>query len=250
MNRLPMPEAIVFDCYDTLLMNDQSAWRSLFGDISVEQGLGVGGDEFFRVWKEREVKFREGRVNMVDQWASRAFRSYEEAWGGCFEYALAALGVAGDSVAAARRAVEHMGSRPAFPETLAALSSLQGRCALGVFSNADDDFLLPALARTGVDWAAVASSESARVYKPLTKAFMHIAGLLGVDARGIWYVGDNLFDDVLGANTAGMVSVWINRGGSCVEGESAPDAEIKDLHGLSALLDVCEAKSPGGGRRS
>ncbi len=240
-NPLPAPEAIVFDCYDTLFRNPQSGWQAVIREIAVDQGLDEDAGDLYRVWKALEVNFRGRRINMADPLQSPPFMTYEQAWAGCFAETFRSLGLDGDPALAARRCVQHMATRPPYPETVDALESLSGLCPLGVFSNADDDFLLPLLASTGIDWAAVASSESARVYKPMTAAFRHIADLLSVNPSRTWYVGDHLFDDVLGSNTAGMVSIWVNRDGSAFEGESKPNAVISDLGGLIPLLDCARA---------
>ena len=234
---LPTPEAIVFDCYDTLFRNPQTGWQAVVGEIAVEQKLSVDTDDLYRTWKTLEVQFRGRRVNMVDPRLAPPFMSYEQAWAECFAETFRSMGLDGDSELAARRCVQHMATRPPYPETATALESLDRLCTLGVFSNADDDFLLPLLASTGIQWAAVASSESARVYKPMTAAFTHIAGLLEVSPSRTWYVGDHLLDDVLGSNLAGMNSIWVNRDGNAFEGESKPDAVISDLGGLISLLD-------------
>ncbi len=249
---LPAPEVIVFDCYDTLFQNPQSGWQEVIGKIAVDQDLGVDGGELYREWKALEVQFRAMRVNMANPHLAPPFMSYEEAWAGCFEEAFRSMSLDGDPALAARRCVEHMAARPPFPETIDALEALDGRCALGVFSNADDDFLLPLIATTGIEWAAVATSESARVYKPMTAAFEHIAGMLGATPSRTWYVGDHLLDDVLGSNRAGMTSIWVNRDGNNFDGESRPDAIIRDLGGLITLLDgtgvAGEARRTGDGQ--
>ena len=249
---LPAPEAIVFDCYDTLFQNPQSGWQEVIGNIAVDQDLRVDGGELYREWKALEVQFRARRVNMADPQLAPPFMSYEEAWAGCFAEAFRSMGLDGDPALASRRCVEHMAARPPFPETIAALEALDGRCALGVFSNADDDFLLPLIATTGIEWAAVATSESARVYKPMTAAFDHIAGMLDVVPSRTWYVGDHLLDDVLGSNQAGMTSIWVNRNSHEFDGESRPDAVISDLGGLITLLDgtgvAGEARRSGDGQ--
>ena len=249
---LPAPEAIAFDCYDTLFQNPQSGWREVVGKIVVEQNLDVEPLDLGREWKTLEVQFRASRINMANPELAPPFISYERAWADFFAEALQSMGLEGDPALASRRCVELMADRPPFPETIATLESLEGRCKLGVFSNADDDFLLPLVATTGIDWAAVASSESARVYKPMTPAFNHIAGLLDVSPGAIWYVGDHLFDDVLGSNVAGMTSIWVNREGKEFDGESKPDAVIDDLSGLLTLLDgvgvAGEARRAGDGQ--
>lgn len=249
---LPAPDAIAFDCYDTLFQNPQSGWLAVIAKIVREQGLDVDAGDLYREWKTLEVQFRGRRVNMAHPELAPPFISYEQAWAECFEEAFRLTGLDGDPAMASRRCVEHMAARPPFPETIATLETLAGRCKLGVFSNADDDFLRPLVATTGIEWAAVASSESARVYKPMTAAFDHIAGLLDVSPDAIWYVGDHLFDDVLGANQAGMTSVWVNRDGIEFDGESRPDAVIGGLGELSTLLDevgvAVEARRAGDGQ--
>ena len=208
---LPAPEAIVFDCYDTLFQNPQSGWQAV-----------IGRSPLTKTWMWTPAtctangrRWRSGsgqrRVNLTDPMLAPPFMSYEQAWAQCFDEAFRSMGLDGDPAMASRRCVQHMAARPAFPETAATLESLDGRCAMGVFSNADDDFLLPLVVTTGIEWAAVATSESARVYKPMTAAFDHISGLLNVNPGDIWYVGDHLFDDVLGSNKAGMTSIWVNR---------------------------------------
>lgn len=235
--QITAPDAIVFDCYDTLFDNPQSGWQSVIGEIAVEQGLSVDAADLYREWKALEVQFRGRRVDVANPELAPPFMSYERAWAGCFEEAFRNMGLDGDPATAARRCVEHMAARPAYPETVDTLRALDKLCTLGVFSNADDDFLLPLLATTGIQWAAVASSESARVYKPMTAAFDHIAGLLDVSPSRTWYVGDHLLDDVFGSNLAGMTSIWINRDAREFDGESRPDAVISDLGGLVTLLD-------------
>ena len=249
---LPAPEAIVFDCYDTLFQNPQSGWQAVIGEIAVDQNLDVDAGDLYREWKALEVRFRARRVNMADPKLVPPFMSYEQAWAQCFDEAFRSMGLDGDPAMASRRCVEHMAVRPPFPETATTLESLDGRCAMGVFSNADDDFLLPLVVTTGVEWAAVATSESARVYKPMTAAFDHISGLLNVNPGDIWYVGDHLFDDVLGSNKAGMTSIWVNRDAKEFDGESRPDAVIDNLGGVLTLLDevvvASEARRAGDGQ--
>jgi putative hydrolase of the HAD superfamily len=50
-------------------------------------------------------------------------------------------------------------------------------------------------------------------------------------------IGNSLPRDVAGAKRAGMRAVWLNRQGDPPEGEAIPDAEIRSLDELPALLD-------------
>ncbi|HUG62529.1 MAG TPA: HAD family hydrolase, partial [Methylomirabilota bacterium] len=231
---LTRPKAVLFDVYDTLFLNAPSAWGVAFDSICREQGLPISGIDLWQKWKRHEVRFREVRTNMADPAKSPPFKSYEQAWAECFAIVFKEMGLAGDAVAAARRSVEHMSHRPIFPDTAPALADLSSRTRLGVFSNADEAFLRPLLAVAGLRFDFVASSESARVYKPSPFAFHHLLGSMGLAAGDAWYVGDQLFDDVLGADQVGLTTVWINRTGSpAPAGGPDPKATISDLRELA-----------------
>ena len=147
-------------------------------------------------------------------------------------------GVKGDPALAGKRCVEHLARRPAFPDTVPALELLRGKVKTGVFSNADENSLRPLLASAGMKFDVVASSESSCVYKPAPAAFQHILGLLGTKPEETWYVGDHLYDDVLGGKGVGLTTVWINRTAAVPGPEDAePDIEITDLRELAKLVD-------------
>jgi 2-haloalkanoic acid dehalogenase type II len=239
MTRLPVPEAVLFDVYDTLFLNSPDDWAVAFDAICREQGLPCTGRELWTMWKRHEVGFREARTNLTDPAKSPPFKTYEMAWAECFERVFRETGTRGDPARAARRSVEHMSSRPIFPDTRPALEAMAGKVRLGVFSNADEAFLQPLLANAGLTFEFVASSESARVYKPSPPAFRHLIDSMKIDPAKAWYVGDQLFDDVLGADAVGLTTVWINRAGAAANGRGpTPDATISDLRELLPLLDA------------
>ncbi len=235
---LRRPEAIIFDAYDTLFANSRDAWKETFQTVAEQQKLPITGSELWELWKRYEIAFRTSRVALENHSKSPPFKSYEAAWRDCFQRVFDDRGIEGDAAGAARMAVENMGRREPFPETVRALQELEGRVRLGMFSNADDDFLLPMLEPWSLPLEAVASSESARVYKPATEAFDHILRLMGLPPDRAWYVGDNPFDDILGARRAGMHPVWIDRSEGGVAPDPLPDATITDLRDLLRLLDA------------
>jgi len=75
--------------------------------------------------------------------------------------------------------------------------------------------------------------------KPDPAIFEHALSLLGVSAEEALMVGDNLMTDILGANQAGIPSVWVNRHGKRA-GEVKPVYEIKQLLELNELLTSIE----------
>ena len=232
-----LPEVIAFDCYDTLFLNSHDDWKLSFAEIIAAQDIPLETEEFWTYWRKYEVNFRKVRTDLGRPYNSPPFKSYRQAWTECFQQVFDDINFDGDANLAGDRASLHMTDRPVFPETVEALNLLKGRVKLGVFSNADDDGLLPLLASEGLEFDFVASSQSAQVYKPALAAFEHLYTGLETDPSKIWYVGDKLFDDVLGGYRSGATTVWINRNNEEVDREPEPDIEITDLRELSGILE-------------
>ncbi|MFC3038752.1 HAD family hydrolase [Virgibacillus xinjiangensis] len=72
--------------------------------------------------------------------------------------------------------------------------------------------------------------------KPAAEIFEHALGLLEAEKEEVLMIGDNLLTDILGANRAGIDSVWVNRKGKTAE-EVTPTYEISKLEELVPLLD-------------
>jgi 2-haloalkanoic acid dehalogenase type II len=239
MNNTPetAPKAVAFDCYRTLVGNDHDDWRVMFGKIIRTQGLPFTQQDLWDRWRKYELQFRADRTVLADPENSPPFKSYEQAWSDCFARVFDDAGVEGDAASAGRRCVEHLARRPLFPDTVPALQALIGKVKVGVFSNADDGSLRPLLKSTGIRFDAVASSESAKIYKPAPAAFAHILKMMGAEPERTWYVGDHLYDDVEGGNRAGMTTVWINRTGEKMRpGDAKPSIEITDLRELTQII--------------
>jgi HAD superfamily hydrolase (TIGR01509 family) len=68
------------------------------------------------------------------------------------------------------------------------------------------------LRECGLEVALVASSDSWGVAKPHPEFFRRVVEWLNVPPQQIAYVGDRIDNDVLPANEAGMISVFLRRG--------------------------------------
>ncbi|MFB5198425.1 HAD family hydrolase [Neobacillus sp. KR4-4] len=77
--------------------------------------------------------------------------------------------------------------------------------------------------------------------KPDPAIFEHALELLSVDKDEVIMVGDNLMTDILGANRAGIKTVWINRYDKA-RNEVIPTFEIKHLEELFPLLEELKSK--------
>jgi len=231
-------KAVIFDMYDTLAPNPESRWHQLFADICRDQVLKVDSMTLYKEWKGREMGFRKWRLNLEEPEKSPPFKSYEEAWRDCFVDTFKELKLKGDAAAAAKAAVGIMGEQNAFPETHQAMGQIQRRWRTGVFSNADDDYLLPQIKKLGLKFHAVLSSEMVKAYKPHPRTFQEALKKMEVKPQESAYVGDNPFDDVLGAKRAGMGAVWINRNGRARDAKyPTPDYEIKSLLELPQVIE-------------
>ena len=73
------------------------------------------------------------------------------------------------------------------------------------------------------------------ITKPCEEIFKKACSILRVKANNVMFVGDNPYDDVEGANNAGMISVWLNRPTNRFGGPSKANYEIESLDGL---LDI------------
>lgn len=240
------PTLIAFDCFGTIVRNEESEWTATLTAIAETQGLDIPGPELRKQWSLREQNFRKTRTNMADPSNSMPFRTYWEAWRDAFAETFAALNLPGDPEAAATRCVEDHRSRKAFDDTNAALDALKGRIPLAIMSNADDRFLFGTLEFNGWSFDPVISSEAAKAYKPDPRAFDALCKAAGVEPHQVLYVGDSAYDDAHGAKLVGMQTVLIRRDQNTPGRTPPPDAakliepdhEINLLTELPALLDT------------
>jgi len=132
-------------------------------------------------------------------------------------------------------------SRPiTYEETFRVLDKLRGRYKLLLLTNGSPDLQREKLA--GVPELApyfdhiIISGEFGKG-KPASDIFLHALTMLGIEPEDGIMVGDKLTTDILGANTIGMTSVWINRHGAVRTDDIVPTHEIKHLEELLELLD-------------
>jgi HAD superfamily hydrolase (TIGR01549 family) len=117
----------------------------------------------------------------------------------------------------------------AYPEAIPVLRTLSDRgLRLGMFSNATHEPLIQRLVdRFGFrPWLDPAlSSASTGIRKPDPGAFAPILEAWGLPPASVMMVGDTLDADILGAQRAGMPSVWVrSREDARQEGAIAPDS--------------------------
>ncbi|SFS62042.1 HAD-IA family hydrolase [Paenibacillus sp. BC26] len=257
-------QAVLFDLDDTLLWDDRSvqeAFDATCQTAAAETGVDaksleeavrrearalyesyetfpftkmIGINPFEGLW----ANFLEGEQEEFRQLQQLAPAYRREAW----TRGLKALGVDNATLGAqlAEQFPAERRSRPyVYEETFAILDQLKGKYKLLLLTNGSPDLQREKLA--GVPAIVpyfdhiIISGEFGQG-KPASAIFHHALERLGVEPEHGIMVGDKLTTDILGANTIGMTSVWINRHGMTRSDEIIPSHEIKHLEELLPLL--------------
>lgn len=129
-------------------------------------------------------------------------------------------------------------TRP-MPGAREALEEIHGAdVRLGVVSNSSfrGEVIRHELSKHGLadHLAIVVASADYAVRKPNPLLFETAAGLLGVCAADIWFVGDRLDTDVAGARAAGMYPVWL--GGPNADAGDKELLAVRSWRELSAAV--------------
>jgi HAD superfamily hydrolase (TIGR01549 family) len=109
---------------------------------------------------------------------------------------------------------------------------------IGIFTNGWSDLQERKIAHALGDFPGpILVSDTVKAYKPSAQAFQKLEEALGVDASGLWYVGDNPAADIAGARAYGLRAVWLNRHRETYPaGLAPPTAQIEHLQDLVALV--------------
>jgi 2-haloalkanoic acid dehalogenase type II len=268
----PPIEAVVFDCYGTLIDFDDAGFERAYAVICEKQGLPVTGkqvfDKWMEVWRrsqpsadlvenepgplsaEPDIQPRPRLLRHSGGWTRSldgpppAFHHYRDEWPEHFEIVFEELGAEGNATLASEHLRLLLASAPLYPEVITVIEELSKRLPVAAMSNADNDFLLPCLERNKLTFPTIVTSEDVQAYKPHVAIFNAIAEAIEVPHPNILYVGDSRTADVIGARHAGMYAAWVNRSGASYhpkDGEARlyePDFEIANL---AELLEIFNA---------
>lgn len=138
-------------------------------------------------------------------------------------------------------ALRHEGVR-LYDDALPSIKELRKRRKLALITNGNTEPV-----RLGLEgmFDTVISAQACRLWKPDRRIFWLAATELGVSPGQAVHVGDHQREDIQGAQTAGLRTVWINRRSAPKEAWSQPDAEIRDLSELASVLDRLEHAGAG-----
>ena len=223
---------VIFDLDDTLV-DHTTAYRRATAQLRHTIGSPLSFDEFMTQWSEAHRRYFDrfllgdltyheqsrARVRDVvdssltdteaDRHFSRYIESYEHAW---------AL----------------------FPDVTPCLQGLV-RHRLAIVSNGQRDQQVQKLVRTGIRdrYAYFVVPADCGQPKPHAEIFHHVCAVAGESPARSVYVGDAYDLDALAARNAGLIGVWLARGG---ESSSHQPPVIHSLVELPTLLDTLEAE--------
>ncbi len=120
---------------------------------------------------------------------------------------------------------------PAFLGAQRAIENLRKHYPVLLLTNADNQILYKSIEKQGFKFDYIVSSEDMRCNKPDIKLFQRACELLHTPAEHVVMIGDSLTDDVQGAMSYGMQSIWINTNDSM------------DKESVLQLSSVCDIES-------
>jgi putative hydrolase of the HAD superfamily len=117
-----------------------------------------------------------------------------------------------------------------YEDVLPALEILRARFRLFTASNGNADLAQIGIARF---FERSVAAREVGALKPDPRIFLKSIEGTGLDVGEVAYVGDDPVMDVVGARSAGMHPIWINRAGAAWPGDLEPA-----LHAISSLTDL------------
>jgi HAD superfamily hydrolase (TIGR01662 family) len=239
-------KALIFDLGGTLFYFDGD-WPEVFAQADAEliDHLKAGGLDF-----DEGTFIREFRTRLNRYYAERESEFIEYTTGYILRTLLADRGypeVPEPIIRAGLRAMYAVSQAHWLPEpdVIPTLDVLREKgYRLGVISNAgDDDDVQTLVDKAGIraylDF--ILTSAAAGVRKPNPRIFNLALNFWGISPARVAMIGDTLGADVLGAQNAGLYSIWITRRAD-IPGNRAhvdtihPDAAITNLSELPDLL--------------
>ncbi|MCM3783886.1 HAD family hydrolase [Neobacillus mesonae] len=257
-------KAVMFDLDDTLLWDERSVEEAFYETcLAASQKTGVDPQQL-------EASVRNEARKLYESYETFAFTKmiginpFEGLWAkfngsdmtefkqleqiapvyrrDAWTKGLLALGIDNPELGAflADKFGEERRSRPyMYDETLETLADLKGKVKLLLLTNG-----CPSLQQEKLDGVPdlipffdhIVISGTFGKGKPDPSIFRHALELLEVSADEALMVGDKLTTDIRGALSTGIKAVWINRNNKKNEESYIPNAEIKHLSEIKAML--------------
>ena len=236
---------VLFDLDDTLFAHRLAVATGVTAHRRASGGALASADDAAEIarWNELEElhyhRYLAGEIDFLDQRRHRV-RAFVEPFG---------LDLASDSAADAwfgAYLVEYERAWTLHDDVLPCLNAIEEQhpdVRWGIVTNAELPFQTAKLTAIGLldRMEHIVASGEVGATKPDPRIFDYAVGLYGVTAADAVYVGDRLHTDAIGAASAGLRGIWLNRAGTMTDADAAAVAEsgvtvIGSLADLPALL--------------
>jgi 2-haloacid dehalogenase len=215
-----MARAFVFDAYGTLFDVHAAINRH-------RAAAGPDADRFSEIWRTKQLEYT---------WTLTLAGRYVDFWA-LTERALDFTFARFPSVdkTLKPKLLDAYLELDAFPDARAALRDLKARGeATAILSNGTPKMLAAAVSAAKIDLDAVLSVDTIRIYKPRPEVYALVTKRFQLAPQDIVFVSSNRWD-VMGANSFGFRTAWINRAKMPDEYEPAPSMTLSDLNGLVTM---------------
>ena len=215
-----MARAFVFDAYGTLFDVHAAINRH-------RAAAGPDADRFSEIWRTKQLEYT---------WTLTLAGRYLDFWA-LTERALDFTFARFPSVdkALKPKLLDSYLELDAFPDARATLRDLKARGeATAILSNGTPKMLAAAVSAAKIDLDAVLSVDDIRIYKPRPEVYALVTKRFQLAPQDIVFVSSNRWD-VMGANSFGFRTAWINRAKMPDEYEPAPSMTLPDLNGLVTM---------------
>ncbi len=222
--------AVTFDVYSALFNTPAGLARAVL-EVLHRRGSADDPSAVARVWRQKQMEYLLV-ANSLDRERASNRRAIEAA----ASYALRRLTPppTHDEMRRLADAWEHL---PPWPEAVEVLQQVRRRAQiLGTLSNGDEGMLRVLLATLPVTFDRIISTEGGK-FKPDPSVYRKALETLGVTAEELLHVAGSP-TDAMGATSAGIRTVWVNRMNDTVlDRRFAPAHEAADLWGVLNVLD-------------
>lgn len=216
-------KALAFDAYGTLF--DVASVLSL-----CEELFPGKGPELTQMWRTKQLEYSWLRSLMG------RYKDFSHITESALVFSSKALQLSLSAATRERLMDAYLHLKP-FPEVPAALKALSG-LNLAIFSNGSPKMLEGVVKNAGLEnvFTDIISVDPAQIFKPSPHAYELSVKILGLEKSAIGFVSSNCWD-ALGGKSFGFRTFWINRTGAPVDELGfQPDAQLKTLAELPALL--------------
>ncbi len=219
------PEALAFDMYGTLV-DPIRIWKRLEQYIPDDDALRIA-----ETWRQKQLEYT-FRLTVMEK-----YEDFEQVTRKALDYALATVGREleadqRDALMAQYNDLER------FADVQPGLERLkEGGRQMVVFSNGSPSMIeaLMDAAELRPYFEGFVSVDEVGVYKPSPRTYRHVADRLGRPIGEVRLVSSNPFDDI-GAESAGMPAVWVDRSGGMFDTLAPPPEMV-----VATLTELAEA---------